>query len=281
MRNQKAARDHGPLPCMDLMQTTPRIESLLKRDRAIVISGVVAVVAIAWGYTIYVAQSNADMGTSMGMAMGNVRPWSGADFSLMFVMWAVMMVAMMVPSAAPMVLLFATVNRRRREQSRPFVATSVFLSGYLVIWAGFALVATLGNWGLHQASLLSSMMGGSSSGYLGGGLLLLAGLFQWSQLKYGCLTHCRSPLSFLMSDWREGTGGAFKMGLQHGKYCLGCCWVLMALLFVLGVMNLVWIAALAAFVLAEKVIPGGRKVSTVTGGLLVAWGVWASLAAAI
>ena len=266
---------------MDLMQTTPRIESLLKRDRAIVISGVVAVVAIAWGYTIYVAQSNADMGTSMGMAMGNVRPLSGADFSLMFVMWAVMMVAMMVPSAAPMVLLFATVNRRRREQSRPFVATSVFLSGYLVIWAGFALVATLGNWGLHQASLLSSMMGGSSSGYLGGGLLLLAGLFQWSQLKYVCLTHCRSPLSFLMSDWREGTGGAFKMGLQHGKYCLGCCWVLMALLFVLGVMNLVWIAALAAFVLAEKVIPGGRKVSTVTGGLLVAWGVWAILAAAI
>ena len=268
---------------MDLMQTTPRIESLLKQDRAIVISGVVAVVAIAWGYTIYVAQSNADMGTSMGMgmAMGNVRSWSGADFSLMFEMWAVMMVAMMVPSAAPMVLLFATVNRRRREQSRPFVATSVFLSGYLVIWAGFALVATLGNWGLHQASLLSSMMGGSSSGYLGGGLLLLAGLFQWSQMKYVCLTHCRSPLSFLMSDWREGAGGAFKMGLQHGKYCLGCCWLLMALLFVLGVMNLVWIAALAAFVLAEKVIPGGRKVSTVTGGLLVAWGAWAILAAAI
>ena len=262
------------------MPTSTHIEYLLKRDRAIVISGVVALVAIAWGYTVYIAQSNADMGASMGMAMGNVRSWSGTDFSFMYLMWAVMMVAMMVPSAAPMILLFATVNRRRREESRPFVATSVFLSGYLVIWAGFALVATLGNWGLHQASLLSSMMGGSSSGYLGGGLLLLAGVFQWSQLKYVCLTHCRSPLSFLMSDWREGTGGAFKMGLQHGKYCLGCCWILMALLFVLGVMNLVWIAALAAFVLAEKVVPGGRKVSTVTGGLLVAWGAWAILAAA-
>ena len=263
------------------MQTSTPIESFVKRDRMIVIAGVVAVVAIAWGYTIYLAQSNADVGMSMGMAGGNARSWSGVDFSLMFVMWVVMMVAMMVPSAAPMILLFATVNRRRREQSGPFVSTGVFLSGYLVVWAGFALLATLGNWGLHQASLLTSMMGGSSSGYLGGALLLTAGIFQWSQLKYVCLTHCRSPLNFLMSDWKDGTGGAFKMGLQHGRYCLGCCWMLMALLFVLGVMNLVWIAALAAFVLTEKVIPAGKTISKITGGLLVAWGSWAVLAAAV
>jgi predicted metal-binding membrane protein len=262
------------------MQTTSNIESIIKQDRMIVIAGVVAVVAIAWGYTIYLAQSDAVTGMSMGVAAGNVRSWSGVDFSLMYLMWAVMMVAMMVPSAAPMILLFATVNRRRQEQSRPFVSTGVFLSGYLVVWAGFALGATLGNWGLHQASLLTSMMGGSSSGYLGGGLLIAAGLFQWSQLKYACLTHCRSPLSFLMSDWKDGTGGAFKMGLLHGRYCLGCCWILMALLFVLGVMNLVWIAALAAFVLAEKVAPAGLKMPKVTGGLLVAWGAWAVLAAA-
>ena len=263
------------------MQASTHIESLLKRDRVIVIAGVVAVVAIAWGYTIYLAQTNAAMGMSMGMAAGNLRPWTGVDFSLMYLMWAVMMVAMMVPSAAPMILLFATVNRRRREQSGPFVSTGVFLSGYLVVWTGFALVATLGNWGLHQASLLTSMMGGTSSGYLGGALLLTAGIFQWSQLKYVCLTHCRSPLSFLMSDWKDGTGGALKMGLKHGRYCLGCCWILMALLFVLGVMNLVWIAALAAFVLAEKVIPAGTKISKITGGLLVAWGSWAVLAAAV
>jgi len=263
------------------MQASTHIESLLKRDRVIVIAGVVAVVAIAWGYTIYLAQTNTAMGMSMGLAAGNVRPWTGVDFSLMYLMWAVMMVAMMVPSAAPMILLFATVNRRRREQSGPFVSTGVFLSGYLIVWAGFALVATLGNWGLHQASLLTSMMGGTSSGYLGGALLLTAGIFQWSQLKYVCLTHCRSPLSFLMSDWKDGTGGAFKMGLQHGRYCLGCCWILMALLFVLGVMNLVWIAALAAFVLAEKVIPAGTKASKITGGLLVGWGAWAVLAAAV
>ena len=263
------------------MNTSTRIESLIKRDRMIVIAGVVTVVAIAWGYTIYVAQNNAGMGMSMSMDSGNVRSWTGVDFFLMFVMWAVMMVAMMIPSAAPLILLFATVNRRRQEQSRPFVATGVFLSGYLVVWSVFALGATLGNWGLHQASLLTSMMGGSSSGYLGGALLITAGVFQWSQLKYVCLTHCRSPLSFLMSDWKDGTGGAFKMGLLHGRYCLGCCWILMALLFVLGVMNLVWIAALAAFVLMEKVIPGGEKVSRTTGVLLVIWGAWVILAAAI
>ena len=261
-------------------QSTTPLEEVLKRDRALVIAGAVAVAAIAWGYTVYVVQSNADMGRSMGMAAGNIRSWSGVDFALMFVMWAVMMVAMMVPSAAPMVLLFATVNRKRREESRPFVATGVFLSGYIVVWVLFAAGATLGNWGLHQASLLTSMTAGSSSGYLGGGLLVMAGVFQWSRLKYVCLTHCRSPLSFLMSDWREGTAGAFKMGLQHGRYCLGCCWILMALLFVLGVMNLVWIAALAAFVLAEKVAPAREKVSRVTGVLLTAWGGWAVLAAA-
>ena len=268
-------------PIFNWMQDTDHIESILKKDRIIVMSSAVAVAAIAWAYMVYVSQSNAEMGMSMTMTMGNVRPWSGVDFSLMFVMWAVMMVAMMVPSAAPMLLLFASVNRKRRQESRPFVPTGVFLSGYLVVWTGFALLATLGNWGLHQASLLTSMMGGSSSGYLGGGLLLVAGAFQWSQLKYACLTHCRSPLSFLMSDWRDGTRGAFLMGLVHGKYCLGCCWILMALLFVLGVMNLVWIAALAAFVLAEKVIPAGDKVSKVTGVLLVGWGVCAVLVASI
>ncbi len=265
----------------EVMQTSQRIEALVKRDRWIVIAGVVAVVVIAWAYTIYVAQSNSGMDMSMSMDSGNVRDWTGVDFSLMFVMWAVMMVAMMVPSAAPMILLFAAVNRRRQEQSRPFVATGVFLSGYLVIWTVFALIATFGNWGLHQASLLTSMMGGSSSGYLGGALLITSGAFQWSQLKYVCLTHCRSPLSFLMSDWKEGTGGAFSMGLSHGRYCLGCCWILMALLFVLGVMNLVWIAGLAAFVLAEKVIPCGEKVSKITGVMLVAWGVYVVLTAAL
>ena len=173
-----------------------------------------------------------------------------------------------------MILLFATVNRRRREQERPYVPTSVFLSGYVIVWSGFAALATGANWGLHVNSLLSSMMGTSSSAYLGGALLLTAGIFQWSPLKYACLSHCRSPLGFLMAEWRDGAGGALRMGLKHGVYCLGCCWVLMGLLFVLGVMNLLWIAALAAFVLMEKVIHNGHLVSRVTGLLLAGWGVW-------
>jgi predicted metal-binding membrane protein len=215
------------------------------------------------------------MGMEMGagMAMAQPRPWGAVDFVLMSVMWAVMMVAMMVPTAAPMILTFSTVNRRRREQQRPYVPTGVFLAGYVVVWSAFAVAAALAQWGLHSASLLSPMMA-STSPIFGGVLLVVAGAFQWSRLKYACLTQCRTPLGFIMSEWREGTKGAMVMGLRHGAYCLGCCWVLMALLFVLGVMNLLWIAALAGFVLLEKVAPGGFWISRVTGVLLAVWGVW-------
>lgn len=254
------------------MQTSTPLESVLKRDQVLVLSGVVALAALAWAYMVYLAQSTSDV--SSGMAMTQLQSWSAADFGLMFLMWAVMMVAMMVPTAAPMILLFATINRRRREQVQPYVPTGVFLAGYVIVWSGFAALATVANWGLHVNSLLSSMMGTSSSAYLGGALLLTAGIFQWSPLKYVCLSHCRSPLGFLMAEWRDGAGGALRMGLKHGGYCLGCCWVLMGVLFVLGVMNLLWIAALAAFVLMERVIPRGHLVSRVTGLLLAGWGVW-------
>ena len=254
------------------MQTSTPLESILKRDQVLVLAGIAALVALAWAYMVYLAQSAGDMGS--GMAMAQLQSWSAADFSLMFLMWAVMMVAMMVPTAAPMILLFATVNRRRREQERPYVPTGVFLSGYVIVWSGFAALATLANWGLHVNSLLTSMMGESSSAYLGGALLLTAGIFQWSPLKYAGLSHCSSPLGFIMAEWRDGAGGALRMGLKHGGYCVGCCWVLMGVLFVLGVMNLLWIAALAAFVLVEKVIPKGYLVSRVTGLLLAGWGMW-------
>ncbi len=253
------------------MQTSTPIESVLKRDRAVVVAGAAGVTILAWAYLVYVAQSMIGMGS--GMAMAQLESWNATDFGVMFLMWWIMMIGMMVPSAAPMILLFATVNRRRREQQGPYVPTAIFLTGYLMIWGGFAAVATVGNWALHVNSLLSSMMGESTSAYLGGGLLITAGVFQWSRLKYVCLSHCRSPMSFLMSDWKEGVLGALKMGLRHGTYCVGCCWVLMALLFVLGVMNLVWIATLAAFVLLEKVVPAGQRLSKATGLLLIGWGV--------
>ena len=240
-----------------------------------VIVAIAFIAAIAWAYTIYVAGTGMDMGDmQMGMAMADMRSWSGPDFGLMYAMWIVMMVAMMAPSAAPMLLMFAAVNRKRREREAPYVPTGFFLAGYMVVWAAFSLAATGGNWGLHQASLLSSMMGASTSGYLGGTLLLLAGAFQWSPLKSACLKQCRTPMGFLMTSWREGHQGALRMGLEHGGLCLGCCWALMLLLFVLGVMNLVWIAALAAFVLAEKVAPMGEWFSRSSGVLLAGWGIW-------
>ena len=263
--------------------TPSALEQALRRDRAVVIAAILIIAAIAWAYTVYLSETGMGMGDGMGMgmAMADMRSWSAADFGLMFVMWAVMMVAMMAPSAAPMLLMFAALNRRRRDQDAPYVPTGIFLAGYVIVWTVFAAAATGGNWGLHQASLLSSMMGSSTSGYLGGALLLAAGAFQWSPLKTACLKQCRTPMGFLMTSWREGHRGALRMGLEHGAYCLGCCWALMLLLFVLGIMNLVWIAALAAFVLAEKVAPMSEWVSRGTGVLLAGWGVWAIVTAAM
>ena len=252
-------------------QAAAAIEAALRRDRYIVIAGIAGVAAIAWAYIFYLDRSNSGM--AMGMNMADTRVWTGADFLLMILMWAVMMVAMMAPTATPMLLAFASVNRKRRESRQPYVSTTVFLAGYLATWAGFAVLATAGNWGLHQASLLSSMMGESTNAYLGGGLLLVAGVFQWSPLKRACLNKCRSPLGFIMTSWRDGKGGALRMGLEHGAFCLGCCWMLMGLLFVLGVMNLVWVAALAAFVLAEKVLPKAAWFTRATGIALAAWGI--------
>ncbi len=255
------------------MQGTSQLESVLRRDRIIVAGGVAGVVALAWAYTVYRAQDMAGDSTGMAMSMPVMEAWGASDFLLAFAMWAVMMVAMMTPSAAPMVLLFTMVNRRRREQERPYVPTGVFLLGYLVVWAGFAVLATLAQWGLHRASLLSPQME-STSPYLGGAILLVAGVFQWSRLKYVCLTTCRSPLGFIMSNWRDGAKGALVMGVKHGRYCLGCCWALMGLLFVAGVMNLLWVAAIAAFVLVEKVLPMGQWTGRATGIALVAFGIW-------
>jgi predicted metal-binding membrane protein len=254
---------------------------VLRRDRIIVLAGLISVAALAWAYTVYLAHDmgNMHMGMGMGMAMPKMQSWSLMDFVSMFLMWAVMMVAMMVPTAAPMILIFANVNRKRQEQERPYVPTAVFLSGYLLVWTGFSVLATLAQWGLHEAALLSPMMV-STSPILGGILLLAAGIFQWTPLKYACLKHCRSPLSFLMTDWREGYRGALIMGLKHGSYCTGCCWFLMALLFVAGVMNLLWVATITAFVLVEKAVPRGDLVGRIAGvalciaGLIMLVQVW-------
>nr|MBA3318845.1 DUF2182 domain-containing protein [Gemmatimonadales bacterium] len=184
-----------------------------------------------------------------------------------------MMVAMMLPSAAPMILLVATVHRRRRERASPAAPTAIFAAGYLLVWTCFSAAAALTQWGLHQAALLSPAMA-STNPVLGGLLLMIAGVYQWLPVKSACLSRCRSPLGFLSSEWREGSAGSLVMGLRHGLFCLGCCWVLMALLFVAGVMNLFWVAAIAWLVLVEKVARAGAWIGKVAGLALVAWGGW-------
>ena len=228
------------------------LESLLKRDQLWVLASVVAATALAWLYLLSMATGMETMGDAMLSA--RAVPWTSADFGLMFMMWAIMMVGMMLPSATPMILLFATVNRRRRSQGQAVTPPLIFALGYLATWSVFSLVATFLQWGLHRAGLLSPMMT-TTSAVLGGVTLVAAGVYQWTPLKTTCLRHCQSPLHFISAHWRNGASGAFRMGWTHGRYCLGCCWVLMCLLFVGGVMNLLWIAGLAVFVLIEKVWP--------------------------
>jgi predicted metal-binding membrane protein len=206
------------------------------------------------------------------MRMLDTQEWGVNTILLLFVMWAVMMVAMMVPSAAPMILSFLTVNQRRSATARPLVPVGLFVLGYLMLWTAYSAVATLAEWGLHQATLLSTSMTATSR-TLNGGLLIAAGVFQLTPLKRACLKGCRSPLSFLMSEWREGMAGAFVMGLRHGAYCLGCCWILMALLFVAGVMNLFWVAVIALLVMAEKILARGELLGHVAGIALMTIGV--------
>ena len=190
-----------------------------------VLGVLVAVAALAWGYMIHEAHGMMQSGVCQcaGMAMSgpDTKPWSMVAVIPLFLMWAEMMVAMMIPSATPMILTFARVNRQRREQERPFVPTGMFLLGYLIVWTAFSLVAAVAQWALHGAALLSPMMK-SNSTILGGVLLIGAGLFQWTPWKRACLNHCSSPLSFLLGEWREGRAGALAMGIKHGAHCTGC-----------------------------------------------------------
>jgi predicted metal-binding membrane protein len=245
-------------------------EDLLRRDRAIVGAGLGVLVALAWLYISRLA--TAGSGPGMAMTMPEARGWGAGDVVLLFIMWAVMMVAMMLPSAAPMILLFTLVNRRRVEQGRPVARTGVFVAGYVLVWSAYSALAAAGQWALHEAALLSDVA--AVGPRLGGALLVAAGLYQWTPLKRACLTACRSPLAFLMTQWREGPWGALQMGLRHGAYCVGCCWALMALLFVAGVMNLLWVVAIATFVLIEKVVPGGERLGRAASALMAAAGLW-------
>lgn len=249
------------------------VESLIKKDRLIVYSGLIIIAALAWAYMFRLDNEMKNMDMSTAHLMPGMEVWDFKKFVLMFVMWIVMMVAMMLPSAAPSALIFARVYRKRESEGKPFVPLGVFLFGYFTVWAAFSLAATTAQWLLHKAALLSPAMV-STSPLLGGAILLAAGLFQFTPLKHACLKQCRNPLDFLIREWREGNYGAFIMGIKHGCFCVGCCWMVMVLLFVAGVMNLLWVAAIASFVLVEKVFPYPTWTSRVGGILLILWGLW-------
>ena len=261
------------------------LEAVVRRDHLVVVTALTAVIALSWAYLL----AGAGMGMSAfemtrmsqlgtagdmsegGMAMMTPAVWTPGYAVLMFFMWWVMMVAMMLPSAAPMIFLFATVNRKQRETGHPHVATSIFAVGYLAAWAGFSLVAVILQWGFERTGILSPMLVGTNV-IFGAVLLLAAGVYQLTPIKHACLRHCRSPLAFLTTHWRRGARGAIGMGLEHGAFCVGCCWFLMGLLFFGGVMNLYWIAGLALFVLLEKIVPAGHWLGYATGVALLVWG---------
>ena len=251
------------------------VEEFLRRDRRVVVGSLLLLTVLAWAYLAVVA-------TGMGAAqtggmetienMMALKPWSTLDALFVFMMWAIMMVGMMTPSATPMILLYSTVLRKRAKRDNPLVPTAAFFAGYVAVWMIFSVAATGAQWGLERAALLSPMMA-STSTVFAGLVLIAAGAYQWTPYKNACLSRCRDPVWFLSRMWRDGTGGAFRMGLVHGAFCLGCCWVLMALLFVGGVMNLLCVAAITVFVMLEKAAPFGREMGRAAACGLVAAGV--------
>jgi len=252
-----------------MSSATTTLEATIRRDRWFILGGIVLSVGLAWAYLVDMALGMS--GTTMMMA--EATPWAVGTVVSMVIMWAIMMVGMMLPSASPMILVYAKVVRRKRELGRVSAPTSIFVLGYVVVWTVFSIAAGLVQSALQDVALLSPMLV-STSGYLGGGLFVLAGLYQLTPLKNACLRYCRSPMDFVLNHWREGRRGAFLMGLEHGAWCAGCCWAIMVLLFVLGVMNLAWVAALTVLVLVEKVIPGGEWVARGSGIAMLALGIY-------
>jgi len=239
--------------------TTPT----LQRDRSLILGGLLILSALAWVFLIWQASttSHQAMGLTMGMS------------AILFIaIWIVMMVAMMFPTAAPMILMFSKISQSRRKPERPFVPTWVFVSAYLLVWSLCGGVAYPLAVGIEQLAA-PSMWLMENAARLGGVVLLAAGLYQLSPLKDICLSKCRTPVQFILSSWHDGYGGAFRMGLEHGAYCLGCCWLLFVTLFPLGIMNLVMMALLTTLIYAEKALPIGRQISKLTGGGLLAYGV--------
>jgi predicted metal-binding membrane protein len=245
-----------------------------RRDRFILLGALAAVTTLAWGYLVLHA-IHMDVPSAIHVAMGmGAVPWTAGRFVMTLVMWAVMMVAMMLPSAAPMVLTYSAVVGRLAPEQGSGPSVAMFAAAYLLVWLGFSVGVTLLQLSLQRVAVLSSTTIALGP-FLGGGLLLVAGLYQLSPLKEFCLRKCHSPLTFIASNWRPGLEGAVRMGVRHGAYCVGCCWALMLLLFVGGGMNLLWVAAISVFVLVEKLLGAGTwRAQFLSGAGLIGSGAW-------
>lgn len=264
------------------------IETLLRHDRTIIASALVLLMALAWLALLQGAGTGMSVAamTTWQFPPPRLTPapgvWDAGYWLIMLTMWWVMMVAMMIPSAAPMILLYARVARHgepRGPVEGSLARASVFAAGYLTCWLIFSLLAVVLQFALERAGLLDGMMMWSVNSVLTVALFIAAGLYQISPLKTVCLSQCRSPAEFLSRHWRPGSRGAFRLGVVHGAYCLGCCWALMLLLFAAGVMNLVWIAGLAVLILIEKLAPLGAALRRPLGALLLLAGAAIAVAA--
>jgi predicted metal-binding membrane protein len=259
----------------------PALEAFLRNGRLVVAASLIAMTLLAWLYLALLAEAMGAMSVGNGSAFMWLMPmgaWGPAEFLLCFAMWAVMMIAMMTPSAAPMLFAFHAMDRARPDRGSAARRFLAFLLGYVFVWTSFSVIAASIQWWLHEVALVTDMMI-SSSRVFDGGILLCAGIYQFMPAKSRCLSKCRTPLGFLLTEWRDGTWGALVMGIRHGSFCVGCCWALMALLFVGGVMNLLWIALLAGAVLIEKVVPSGATVAKATGLVMGVGGLWLLLSA--
>jgi predicted metal-binding membrane protein len=246
---------------------TPHLQTVLPpRDRLVIWSCLGAITLLAWTYLVRLSTMSSGTMSGMDMAMPMSHRWTPGDMGLMFVMWAVMMVAMMLPGTSPMLMMYARVARGRGLVGGPRLW--LFAGGYIIVWTMFSACATIIQTALQNTSVVSDQL--RVAPFVGGLILIFAGLYQFTPLKSACLTHCRSPMGFFMTEWREGKAGALIMGIRHGSYCVGCCWPLMLLLFVAGVMNLLWVAVIIALVMVEKLSP--YQIANATGTALVGLG---------
>ena len=270
---------------LDPAPTETAFGTLLRHDRVIVALALTLLTAVTWSYLLWLS---VDMGmggmdmtgfrmipSGMGLMMPAHTPWRTMEFAFVFATWTVMMVGMMTPSAMPMILMYARVGRHTEAQSTPLAATVLFVAGYFLVWVAFALLATLVQWTLERTALLDSAMA-TTSNILGGLVFVAAGSYQWTRLKDVCLTQCQTPLAFLMrhGGFRRDVPGCLLLGFCHGAYCVGCCWALMVLLLVGGVMNLLWIVLLSLLIFLEQVTFLGRQIAPLAGIILVAAGSW-------